>query len=392
MMAFLAYKEQFSTRTTALADIVLTEPEDPERGEPSLADEADDGPRAPAAIEVKGLRFRYSEHDPWVLDGVDLRVEPGESVAIVGASGCGKTTLLKILASLLAPSEGAVVVDGQPLKNLGVDRYRRMLGVVMQDDQLFAGSIAENIAFFAEHPDQERIEACARQAAVHDAIAAMPMGYATLIGDMGTALSGGQKQRILIARALYRRPAVLLLDEATSHLDVKRERDVNAAIERSNLTRIIVAHRPETILSADRVIVLAGGRVVDEARKGELGPERTRSGRAHPRFTPPSDATPSALPAAPAILDVAAEPDVNVTRKVGAFRELSTIRRTQKTRPHAPVQLAPRTQKLPAYRLPPPRLPPRRPSSSYRPPPMRDVLAEVRPPDAEPRPGQASGQ
>ncbi len=276
LLAFIAYKDQFLDRVSSLinkaldlkmlrlhgerlADIALTPPE--RRDEPrALGADAS----LPAAIEVRKLRFRYSENDPWILDGIDLRVEAGESVAIVGPSGCGKTTLLKLLASLLSSSEGEILVNRQPLSQLGVERYRSMLGVVMQDDQLFAGSLADNISFFAEAPDQDRIEACARMAAVHDDIITMPMGYGTLIGDMGTVLSGGQKQRVLIARALYRQPSILLLDEATSHLDVERERAVNAAIGQSHLTRIIVAHRPETILSADRVIVLEQGKVVSD--------------------------------------------------------------------------------------------------------------------------------
>jgi len=134
-----------------------------------------------------------------------------------------------------------------------------MIAVVMQDDKLFAGSIADNVCFFAESPDFQRIELCARQAAVHDEIIAMPMGYNTLIGDMGTVLSGGQKQRVLIARALYRQPSLLLLDEATSHLDVANEKAVSAAIRAARVTRIIAAHRPETIRSTDRVISLDQG-------------------------------------------------------------------------------------------------------------------------------------
>jgi ATP-binding cassette subfamily B protein RaxB len=215
-----------------------------------------------SSIEVRNLRFRYSDNDPWVLDGVDLRIEPGESVAIVGPSGCGKTTLLKLLASLLQPSAGELLVGGQPLARVGMERYRAMIGVVMQDDQLFAGSIADNISFFSEYPDLQRIEQCAKLAAVHDDILAMPMGYNTLMGDMGTVLSGGQKQRVLIARALYHQPSILLLDEATSHLDMHREGAVNEAIRAIQVTRIIVAHRPETIRSADRVIVLEQGKVV----------------------------------------------------------------------------------------------------------------------------------
>jgi ATP-binding cassette subfamily B protein RaxB len=134
----------------------------------------------------------------------------------------------------------------------------------MQDDQLFAGSVAENIAFGEEGFDSERIEAAARLAAVHDEITAMPMGYHSLIGDMGTTLSGGQKQRVILARALYRLPRILFLDEATSHLDVERERLVNEAVRQLKLTKVIIAHRPETIASADRVLVMQGGRIVEE--------------------------------------------------------------------------------------------------------------------------------
>ena len=272
LFAFVAYKDQFLGRignlidraveltmlrlhAERLADIALTAPE------PRAHLPAFDAPQRPASIEVRDLRFRYSDNDPWVIDRVSFCIEPGETVAIVGPSGCGKTTLLKILASVLAPTRGEVLVDGEPLANLGLARWRSMIGVVMQDDQLFAGSVTDNICFFAEHPDLRRVEECARLAALHEELMAMPMGYNTLIGDMGAVLSGGQKQRLLIARALYRQPSVLLLDEATSHLDTANERTVNAAIRATQVTRVIVAHRPETILSADRVIHLdAGGR------------------------------------------------------------------------------------------------------------------------------------
>jgi ATP-binding cassette, subfamily B, bacterial CvaB/MchF/RaxB len=277
LLAFIAYKDQFLSRISdlinkaldlhmlrlhseRLADIALAEPEPRDQGIGRITD-----PQR-VAIEGRNVRFRYGENEPWVLDGINFRIEPGETVAIVGASGCGKTTLLKILASLLQPTEGEILVDGRPLKNIGMEHYRSMLGVVMQDDQLFAGSIADNISFFSEYLDPIRIEECARMAAVHDDIAAMPMDYNTLIGDMGTVLSGGQKQRVLIARALYHQPAILLLDEATSHLDVEREKAVNAAIRSTQITRIIVAHRPETIHSTDRIIMLDKGRVIKDLR------------------------------------------------------------------------------------------------------------------------------
>ena len=140
----------------------------------------------------------------------------------------------------------------------------------MQDDQLFAGSVSDNIAFGEDGFDPMRVEAAARLASVHDEIAAMPMGYHSLIGDMGTTLSGGQKQRVILARALYRKPRLLFLDEATSHLDVDRERMVNEAVRRLKLTKVIIAHRPETIASADRVLVMAGGRIVQELRPQPL--------------------------------------------------------------------------------------------------------------------------
>jgi ATP-binding cassette subfamily B protein RaxB len=196
-----------------------------------------------------------------VLDNINLRIGAGESVAIVGPSGGGKSTLLKLLAGLIKPNHGEILIDGEPITRIGLENYRAMIGVVMQDDQLFAGSIADNISFFSERPDLERIMSCAKQAAVHDDIMAMPMGYGTLIGDMGTVLSGGQKQRVVIARALYRQPSILLLDEATSHLDIEREKLVNVAFGEMQITRIVIAHRPETIRMSGRVVALEQGKI-----------------------------------------------------------------------------------------------------------------------------------
>jgi ATP-binding cassette, subfamily B, bacterial CvaB/MchF/RaxB len=276
LFAFMSYKDQFSARIGGLidkmidlrmlglqgerlADIVLTPPEE---DAPATAADAID-----ASLEVNAVSFRYSDTEPLVLVNCSFRVAPGESVAIVGPSGCGKTTLLKLMLGLLAPTDGKILAGGVDIQKLGIDRYRRLVGTVMQDDQLFAGSIGDNISFFDPAPDQAAIEQFARTAAVHDDIHAMPMGYHTLIGDMGAALSGGQKQRILLARALYKQPRILFLDEATSALDVQKERAVNEAIRSLHLTRIIIAHRPETIASADRVIVLQGGRVAQDVRR-----------------------------------------------------------------------------------------------------------------------------
>jgi ATP-binding cassette subfamily B protein RaxB len=275
LFAFFAYRETFAQRISGLidkavdlkmlrlqgerlADIVLTAPEND--GVATAAAEVG------AGIELRELRFAYADGEPEVLRGINLKVEPGESVAIVGPSGCGKTTLLKLMLGVHAPSGGQVLVGGVPLSRIGLRAWRDQVGVVMQDEPLFSGSIADNICFFSADPDTAWIEQCARVAAVHDEIEAMPMGYHTLIGDMGAALSGGQKQRILLARALYKRPQILLLDEATSSLDIDRERTVNHAVRQLALTRVIVAHRPETIASAGRVIALHEGRVAQDLR------------------------------------------------------------------------------------------------------------------------------
>jgi ATP-binding cassette subfamily B protein RaxB len=218
--------------------------------------------KAPS-LQVEGLSFRYGESEPWVLDDCSLSIRAGESIALVGPSGQGKTTMAKVILGLLTPEKGTVSVDGVDIRKLGLHAYRDRIGCVMQDDILFAGSIADNICFFDAEPDQARIEEAARLAQIHDDIAAMPMGYQSLVGDMGSSLSGGQRQRVLLARALYRKPAILVLDEATSHLDVEREMRINEAIGHMQITRIIIAHRPETIRSADRVVVLDHGKAIE---------------------------------------------------------------------------------------------------------------------------------
>ena len=276
LFAFISYKGQFTGRVSALinyaveikmlslhaerlGDIVL---EKPEKDDVPTSDLAHLAP----SIELRNVSFRYGEGEPWILKDTNLLLNAGESLAIVGPSGCGKTTLLKVLLGLLGPLEGEVLYGGIPVKHLGLQNYRRVIGTVMQEDVLLAGSIADNISFFDVQPDMQRINHCATLAAVHEDIAKMPMGYQTLVGDMGSSLSGGQKQRVLLARALYKQPRVLALDEATSHLDIANERRVNEALSAMPLTRIIAAHRPETIAAAQRVVGLGGGKVLELQR------------------------------------------------------------------------------------------------------------------------------
>jgi ATP-binding cassette subfamily B protein RaxB len=264
LLAFVAYSAQFSSRagglidylfkvkvlqvqTERLSDILLTPPETNVQGLYS-------GPDPASSIELSGVSFQYARGSKVIIKKLSLRVEEGECVALIGPSGCGKSTLAKIITGLLDPQEGEVRIGGIPLTHLGKDRFRNMIASVMQDDQMFSGTIASNIAFYDDGAKMQDIEASAKAAFIHDDIISLPMGYATLVGDMGSALSGGQRQRILLARALYRRPKILVLDEATSHLDIENEQKINEVIKSMSITRIMVAHRPQTIRCADRTI------------------------------------------------------------------------------------------------------------------------------------------
>lgn len=210
----------------------------------------------PVTLETHALSYRYDEHSADVFRNLSFKVSAGESVAITGPSGAGKTTLMRVLCGLFEPLSGSVTIDGYDIQQLGLNNYRKIIGCVMQDDKLFSGSIRENICGFDDKGDKEWMEACARASYIHDVINKMPMGYEPLIGELGEGLSGGQKQRLFIARALYRKPGILFMDEATSALDEESESYVNAAIKKLNITRIIIAHRKSTIASAERVIQL----------------------------------------------------------------------------------------------------------------------------------------
>lgn len=272
LFAFISYKQQFVDKTARLVeraiefrmlDLHLERLADIAGAEPEQRHFRPVAYRQPIAgnLEVRDLCFRYAEGEPFVLRNITFGVRAGDYVAITGPSGCGKTTLLKVILGLLEPTSGEILIDGVPLRVLGHEAFRKSIGVVMQDDQLLSGSIADNICFFDESFELEHMMHCAELAGIHEEICRMPMAYNSLIGDMGTSLSGGQKQRVLLARALYRRPRLLFMDEGTSHLDLATERQVTAAIKSLGLTRIMIAHRPETIASASRRLVLCDGQL-----------------------------------------------------------------------------------------------------------------------------------
>ncbi|WP_047682249.1 MULTISPECIES: peptidase domain-containing ABC transporter [Xenorhabdus] len=267
-VAFNAYRGQFADRASNLidmaiklrmlnlhneriADIVLSEPE----REAPAREIGVSG--QPVDLTVHDLHYQYDSLSKPVISGFNLNVKAGESVAIVGPSGAGKTTLMKLMSGLLEPDKGTILMNGLDINVIGLNNYRKCIACVLQDDKLLSGSIAENISGFEPSPNIDLIQECAKRCSIHDDILLMPMGYETLIGELGNGLSGGQIQRLLIARALYRRPSILFMDEATSHLDLTNEAYINESISALNITRIIIAHRPSTIKFADRVISIS---------------------------------------------------------------------------------------------------------------------------------------
>lgn len=266
LVAFIAYKAQFTMRAVALIDRIvqfrLLGVHLDRIADIALADREDgylidaSGPAIKGALSAHNLSFRYANTEPMVIRDVNLEIAAGECVAITAPSGTGKSTLMKILLGLLQPTTGRVCIDGTVLSPGMVRGWRRQVGAVLQDDILFSGSLAENVACFDPAPDYERLDECARMAALNAEISRMPMGWHTLVGDMGSALSGGQRQRLLLARALYDQPRILFLDEATSHLDPTTESSIHATLAAMRITRVLVAHRRETLAIADRVIEL----------------------------------------------------------------------------------------------------------------------------------------
>lgn len=274
IFALQSYRQQFLDTTSRLiqqavsyrlldmhlmriADIALSVPE--EAGPIPMGQNC--GLSTPARIELRNVRFRYAPNEPEVLKGISLDICPGEMIAFVGASGNGKTTLIKIMMGLLLPTSGEVFVNGEKLQALGASVWRRQIASVSQDDVLFAGSIADNISFFDAEADHSRVVRSAKLANIDHEINNMPMRYNTPVGDMGSVLSGGQKQRVMLARAIYRNPCAIFLDEATAHLDQDNEVEVGEAVRSLEYTRIVIAHRPQTIERADRIFSVDNGQI-----------------------------------------------------------------------------------------------------------------------------------
>ena len=280
LFAFLSFRQTFTDRANALinqaiqfrflnlhldrlADIVTAEVETSSAAAPPRLD-------VRGSMVLRDIDFRYGAADRAVLEGLNLEVQPGEFLAITGASGGGKTTLLRLMLGLRHPTGGTITLDGQTATPDLWRAWREHVGVVAQDDRLLSGTIADNIAFFDPDLDIIRVQQAAYAAQVHKDISRMPMQYLSLVGDMGSTLSGGQKQRVLLARALYRQPHILILDEGTANLDVVTEEVIADLIAQLPITRIVVAHRPALLKRADRVLIVDGGTLVQQAHQHEF--------------------------------------------------------------------------------------------------------------------------
>ncbi|ENZ80387.1 ABC transporter ATP-binding protein [Caulobacter vibrioides] len=244
------------------------------RLEPQIADApgAPDFKPGPGAIEFRDVTFRYKAAGAPLYDRFSLKIAPGERVALVGPTGSGKSTFVKLVQRLHDLQDGAILIDGQDVSKVTQASLRRAIAVVPQDPALFHRSLLENIAYGKPDATREEVEAAARKARAHDFILKLPQGYDTLVGERGVKLSGGERQRVAIARAFLADAPILVLDEATSSLDVETEGQVQAAAEAlmEGRTTIVIAHRLSTVRGADRILVFQKGRVVEEGRHAEL--------------------------------------------------------------------------------------------------------------------------
>ena len=221
-------------------------------------------------VELNHVSFRYSEDSPYILNDISLKIRPGEYVAVVGKTGCGKSTLVRILLGFEKPEIGAVYYDNKDINNLDMPSLRRKIGTVMQDAGLFQGDIYSNIVITAPELTVNDAWEAAEKAGIADDIRAMPMGMYTMISEGQGGISGGQKQRIMIARAIAPRPKLLIFDEATSALDNKTQKQVSEALDGMGCTRLVIAHRLSTIRHCDRILMLDGGRIIEDGTYDEL--------------------------------------------------------------------------------------------------------------------------
>ena len=222
------------------------------------------------SIEVSNVFFRYNDSMPYVVDGMNLKIKAGEYIAIVGTTGCGKSTLMRLLLGFETPEKGAIYYDGMDMSKLDLRSLRRRIGVVTQDGSLFQGDIYSNIVISAPYLDLDAAWEAAELAGIADDIRAMPMGMQTVISEGQGGISGGQKQRLMIARAVAPKPRVLMFDEATSALDNKTQKRVSEALDGLKCTRIVIAHRLSTIKNCDRILVLDKGHILEDGTYDEL--------------------------------------------------------------------------------------------------------------------------
>jgi ABC-type bacteriocin/lantibiotic exporter with double-glycine peptidase domain len=240
------------------------------RTEPEVSENKETLTRISGGIEIINLSFKYKENTPVIIDNLSLKITPGQYVAIVGKTGCGKSTLVRLLLGFEKPTKGGIFYDGKDINAIDLKSLRKHIGVVTQNGKLFQGDIYSNIVVAAPQLTLDEAWEAARIAGIDEDIRLMPMGMNTLISEGSGGISGGQKQRLMIARAVAPKPKLLIFDEATSALDNITQRKVSEALDEMDCTRIVIAHRLSTIRQCDRILVFDGGHIVEDGTYEEL--------------------------------------------------------------------------------------------------------------------------